>query len=145
MDLHHSVRLLPGGAAVRQRRALHALSPTRVAGAPPAPQQAQQAPAEQDDRQALEETFRLAGAASPELPPRPQSAISGASKAPAAAAKPAPAWLLRLNPPLWLVAAEQRLEADLPTIGLTVLFMVGLITYERGVQVRPVAPKQPTG
>jgi hypothetical protein len=107
----------------------------------PAPSITEQASEEQQKRR-LEDSFRLDGAASPELPAPQAGGVSSSaardatSQARAPAAADAAAWppaALRL--PRWLVEAERRLEADLPTIGLTVLFMVALIGYERGVQV----------
>ena len=135
------------------RRAVPA-SATRgrlVADVAPQQEQSEEQQSEQQaGRPALEDAFVIQGPSSPKLSVLPQAGNSNSdgttssrrapssrgSPAAGAAGAGAPAWLLRLNPPAWLVDIEQRLEADLPTIGLTVLFMVGLITYERGVQVR---------
>lgn len=96
----------------------------------------------------LEETFRLEGASSPKLPPlasgasRRAAVISNSaaatrvpvarrvSAAPSIAPPSAPEQLLT-----WLVEVERKLEADIVSLSAAVLFMVALITYERGVQV----------
>ncbi|KAI8467894.1 MAG: hypothetical protein J3K34DRAFT_471300 [Monoraphidium minutum] len=135
LSLEWSVML---NAALRRGAGRFAAPPLhRLQPLPPPPLQQQQeqqrqqqeAAPEGQARQQLEDAFRIRGPSNA----APPAAAPPAAAPPARAAAPPP-WLAALHLPAWLVEAEQRLEADLPTIGLTILFMTALIAYERGVQ-----------
>jgi hypothetical protein len=100
-------------------------------GAPPAPP----ATADSDQqKKLLEETYRrrpLSQAAARAGAASPTTTTSSSSLNTATNGGRGP----RDSPQL-LVDVERKLDADLPTLGVTVLFVVSLIAYERGVQVR---------